>query len=704
MIGVNPKPSKRQLASPIAFSYSLVAPAVTNHRLFAFALACAFVVSSMARVDSAQTPAADTHAKRMVMASQLGHAGMAMAMSTGSSSQYSESDIRKAEAYPLNMTHLADNVAKTNLLSVLATNEQRLTLKLVESDNFIGNHTYITAGPNGTKIPHRFLGRSFQGSLVSDPKSRATLLIAPEGLYGSVQSQGRIWSFQPKKGQEFPSHDTVIQEVSTYAVPPTSTGNSTSQGPLSVPLPLPALPPLPSNMSSAPNAPKPTVPNLLSPQPEAGSGSGGGSGSAPEDTNQGTVTVYEHCDFQGWKASFGVGIFNLVDLQARGGQNDQASAIRVSGSSLTVTLYEHDRQGGRTLTLGPGDTSCLAPYEFNDIMSSLVVEGSPSGNSGGGQGSGLVTLYEHCNYQGWTASFGVGTFNLADIQSHGGRNDEASAVVVSSGATVTLYKHNYEGGDQLQLGPGSYTCLVDYSFNDLTSSLVAGSGDVGGGNGGNQLWIKSYADYDYPGYAPDWYNRIVSAYNQGWAMWSQETNIHPLYYPPEQAPHNFAQSGNDGGLAVFNGWVHTLGLTGPNSYGLFQAANEPGWNPAGLGGQAYTHKDSSYCDTLSYQSRPIDNNSCPSHMIVAKDWYSSDTWAPDDTWTLGLGANHELTHNAGEWCHPSDADGNNVCDGGNYGACSENIMENPTPYWCKNYYRMDVSKSRVFSYAPQFMH
>ncbi|MEA3144032.1 MAG: hypothetical protein QOG31_1356 [Thermoplasmata archaeon] len=474
-------------------------------RLFLCALACAFVVSAMAGVDSAQAPqTADAHAKRMAMASQLGHthAGMSMAMSTGGSSQSNESDVRKAESYPLNMNHLADNVAQTNLLSVLVTNGQRMTLKLAEFDNFIGNHTYITTGPNGTRLSHPFLGRSFGGSLVSDSNSHATLLIAPEGLYGSLQTQGKVWSFQPKKDQGPPSNGTIVQEVATYTVPPAAAGNSgNSTGSLPVPLPPLPIPPLPSNTSSAP---KPHAPNPLSPKPASGAGAGGGSGSAShEDTSQGVVTLYEHCNFQGWTAAFGVGIFNLADIQTRGGQNDQASAVGVTGSTLTVTLYEHDHQGGQTLTLGPGDTACLVPYNFNDITSSLVVESSSSGNNGGGQGSGLVTLYQHCDYQGWTASFGVGTFNLADIQSRGGQNDEASAVAVSSGVTVTLYENNYEGGQQLQLGPGSYTCLVDYSFNDLTSSILVSSRGVSGGNGGYQLWVKPYADYDYPRYAFD---------------------------------------------------------------------------------------------------------------------------------------------------------------------------------------------------------
>lgn len=135
----------------------------------------------------------------------------------GDGTLYNESAVRTAYRYPLNTQALADEVATTGRLTVTATNGERLTLLLTEFNNFAGNKTYIV-WENGTSVEKPFPGRTFQGTLATDPDSIATLLIAPEGLYGSVQSRGKVWSFQPPRNQLPAADGTIIQEVSSYNV------------------------------------------------------------------------------------------------------------------------------------------------------------------------------------------------------------------------------------------------------------------------------------------------------------------------------------------------------------------------------------------------------------------------------------------------------------------------------------------------------
>ena len=85
------------------------------------------------------------------------------------------------------------------------------------------------------------------------------------------------------------------------------------------------------------------------------------------------VQLYQHCSFGGWQASFNsTGNVSLGQIQAAGGVNDDASSIRIA-PGYRVTLFEHDNQSGRAVTL-TGDTSCFVGLSFNDILSSLRIE------------------------------------------------------------------------------------------------------------------------------------------------------------------------------------------------------------------------------------------------------------------------------------------------------------------------------------------
>jgi hypothetical protein len=81
-----------------------------------------------------------------------------------------------------------------------------------------------------------------------------------------------------------------------------------------------------------------------------------------------------------------------------------------------------------------------------------------------------VSLRQHCDYSGWTASFGIGNYNLAAINAAGGLNDDASSIRVPAGLRVTLYEHdNFTGASLVRTADDN--CFVNEGWNDRISSL-----------------------------------------------------------------------------------------------------------------------------------------------------------------------------------------------------------------------------------------
>jgi hypothetical protein len=81
-----------------------------------------------------------------------------------------------------------------------------------------------------------------------------------------------------------------------------------------------------------------------------------------------------------------------------------------------------------------------------------------------------VSLRQHCDYSGWTASFGIGNYNLAAINAAGGLNDDASSIRVPAGLRVTLYEHdNFTGASLVRTADDN--CFVNEGWNDRVSSL-----------------------------------------------------------------------------------------------------------------------------------------------------------------------------------------------------------------------------------------
>jgi hypothetical protein len=95
----------------------------------------------------------------------------------------------------------------------------------------------------------------------------------------------------------------------------------------------------------------------------------------PPNNDNAAITVYEHCNFQGYYAMFPIGHHVLTGLNARRVRNDDLSSMIINGK-YKVTLYEHDGFTGRRWEFtGPLTIPCFTAYDgLNDNISSIIVE------------------------------------------------------------------------------------------------------------------------------------------------------------------------------------------------------------------------------------------------------------------------------------------------------------------------------------------
>jgi hypothetical protein len=82
----------------------------------------------------------------------------------------------------------------------------------------------------------------------------------------------------------------------------------------------------------------------------------------------------------------------------------------------------------------------------------------------------FITVYQDCNFGGYAVKLPPGSYDLAELNRRGIRNDDLSALRVPPGWKVTLYEHAGFSGRSLVVTTDN-RCLVEAGFNDLTSSL-----------------------------------------------------------------------------------------------------------------------------------------------------------------------------------------------------------------------------------------
>ncbi len=85
--------------------------------------------------------------------------------------------------------------------------------------------------------------------------------------------------------------------------------------------------------------------------------------------------------------------------------------------------------------------------------------------------SGPVTLFQHCNYEGYAVSLGEGKYTMSQLQALGFVDNDISSVVIGEGYQITMYEHdNFTGASLVKTATDD--CLVNEGFNDIMSSAV----------------------------------------------------------------------------------------------------------------------------------------------------------------------------------------------------------------------------------------
>ena len=119
-------------------------------------------------------------------------------------------------------------------------------------------------------------------------------------------------------------------------------------------------------------------------------------------------------------------------MRNAGAKNDDASAIKVRGGpDCCAIVYEHDHFKGWAGAFTPAD------YSYSEFVSQGGVENDRVSSirvrSDGCSEPCSATLYQHSGFGGWNADFEEGFYDLNDIISRGGKNDDASAIKVRGG-------------------------------------------------------------------------------------------------------------------------------------------------------------------------------------------------------------------------------------------------------------------------------
>jgi hypothetical protein len=89
---------------------------------------------------------------------------------------------------------------------------------------------------------------------------------------------------------------------------------------------------------------------------------------------------------------------------------------------------------------------------------------------GGTKNTPAATFYKDCNYTGLGISLAAGDYTLSRLLSFGIRNDDISSITINSGYRTVLYSDDNYAGSSLTV-TASNSCLVNQSWNDITSSL-----------------------------------------------------------------------------------------------------------------------------------------------------------------------------------------------------------------------------------------
>jgi hypothetical protein len=88
------------------------------------------------------------------------------------------------------------------------------------------------------------------------------------------------------------------------------------------------------------------------------------------------VVLYSDCSYGGNAVALPVGRYNLSDLIALGIPNDSLSSLRVLNGYRAILYWDANFSGNSLVKTA--DTWCLVDDNWNDAMSSIVIEAAPT--------------------------------------------------------------------------------------------------------------------------------------------------------------------------------------------------------------------------------------------------------------------------------------------------------------------------------------
>ncbi|TYP99303.1 putative secreted protein (Por secretion system target) [Tenacibaculum adriaticum] len=88
----------------------------------------------------------------------------------------------------------------------------------------------------------------------------------------------------------------------------------------------------------------------------------------------------------------------------------------------------------------------------------------------GNTNTGEATVYKDCNYGGYAVNLPIGNYTISQLQATGVLDDDISSLRVQNGYEVVLYADDNFSGTSIIVNADD-TCLVDNSFNDITTSV-----------------------------------------------------------------------------------------------------------------------------------------------------------------------------------------------------------------------------------------
>lgn len=164
-----------------------------------------------------------------------------------------------------------------------------------------------------------------------------------------------------------------------------------------------------------------------------------------------TIEVYGDANYQGKSQTFGVGKYDVKDLNVVG--NDAISSIKVHGDVEVVAYEDGGFQGASIIVRG--DANGLA--DWNDRISSLEVR--PVTVSGAAD---KVVVYSDACFHGRSQELAVGEYDTKDLTVG---NDAISSIRIPKGLRVVVYEDSGFKGHSLELTAGEHVDMSAFGWD-----------------------------------------------------------------------------------------------------------------------------------------------------------------------------------------------------------------------------------------------